>query len=114
MENQNLEKAFDSDMSGEKRNFRVHLINSPIENPWRTREEYLKERSLLIELQEKQIDALKSIERANWKQTIAFIITIVVALATLVGTWLSGKSLMKISVSNKFKLIIYSKIGEIL
>lgn len=95
MENQNLEKAFDSDMSGEKRNLRVHLINPPIENPWRTREEYLKERALLIELQEKQIDALKSIERANLKQTIAFIITIVLALATLVGTWVSVLGYLK-------------------
>lgn len=95
MDNQNLEKAFDSDMSGEKRNLRVYLVNPQIENPWRTREEYLEERSLLIELQNKQINALKSIERASWKQTIAFIITIAVALATLVGTWVSVLSYLK-------------------
>jgi hypothetical protein len=27
-------------MSGEKRNLRVWLINPPLENPWRTQEDY--------------------------------------------------------------------------
>lgn len=89
MDSENLNKAFDSDMSGDKRNLRVHLINQAIENPWRTRDEYIEERSKLLELQEKQINALKSIEKSSWQQTIAFIITIAVALATLVGMWIS-------------------------
>jgi hypothetical protein len=89
MDNENLNKAFDSNSSGDKRNLRVHLINPPIANPWRTRKEYIEERSKLLELQEKQIDALISIKKASWQQTIAFIITIVLALATLIGTWIS-------------------------
>ncbi|CAC9592429.1 hypothetical protein BPUTSESOX_577 [uncultured Gammaproteobacteria bacterium] len=36
----NFEKAFESDMSGEKRNLRVWLINPPLENPWRTQGDY--------------------------------------------------------------------------
>ncbi len=38
-----LEKAFDSDMSGKKRNLRVYLINPPIQDPWRTRGDYILE-----------------------------------------------------------------------
>ncbi|CAC9438147.1 hypothetical protein [bacterium endosymbiont of Bathymodiolus sp. 5 South] len=36
----NFEKAFDRNMSGEKRNLRVWLINPPLENPWRTQGDY--------------------------------------------------------------------------
>jgi hypothetical protein len=39
----NFEKAFDSNMSGQKRNLRVYLINPPIENPWRTQGDYMLE-----------------------------------------------------------------------
>ena len=36
-----LDKAFDSNMKGDKNNLRVHLINPPIEKPWATRQDYL-------------------------------------------------------------------------
>jgi hypothetical protein len=36
----NFEKACDRNMSGEKRNLRVWLINPPLENPWRTQGDY--------------------------------------------------------------------------
>lgn len=86
MDNDNINKAFDSNMSGDKRNLRVFLVNPPIENPWRSHDEYLEERSKLLELQEKQIEALKSIERSSWRQTVAFIFTILVACFTLIST----------------------------
>jgi len=89
MTNENIEKAFDSDLSGNKRNLRVNLINPPVENPWRTRGEYIEERNKLLELQERQIEALKDIKRASWQQTIVFVFTILVAVATISGTYLS-------------------------
>jgi hypothetical protein len=43
----NFEKAFDRNMSGEKRNLRVWLINPPLENPWRTQGDYRLEQKRL-------------------------------------------------------------------
>jgi hypothetical protein len=86
MNNENFNKAFDSNMDGDKTNLRVYLLNPPIENAWRTREEYLEERSKLLKLQEKQIEALESIKRSSWQQTIVFIITITGAFTTLIMT----------------------------
>ena len=83
MNSENLNKAFDSDMSGEKRNLRVHLINPAVENPWGSHEEYLEERSKSLELRQKQIDAINSMEKSSWIQTITFIITIIGVLAPL-------------------------------
>ena len=79
----------------DKRNLRVHLINPPIENPWRTREEYIEEREKLLDLQERQIEVLKSIKKASWQQTIAFIITLLVGIATLIGTLITVLSYVK-------------------
>ena len=95
MDNEELQKAFDSDMSDKKRSLRVHLINPPLENPWRTRKEYIEERDKQLELQQKQIEALKALKKSSWQQTIVFVVTIVVSVASIIGTWVSVLSYLK-------------------
>jgi hypothetical protein len=43
MGNDFLDGAFDSNMSGNKKNLRVYLINPLIESPWRTHQDYIVE-----------------------------------------------------------------------
>jgi hypothetical protein len=89
MADSNLEKAFDSDMSGEKRNLRVYLINPPSENPWRTQGDYRQEqeeaRNRHAMLQEQHKVILKSY-RAN---IVAVGAAVVAALAAVVIAYLT-------------------------
>ncbi len=86
MDEELMEKAFDSNMDGSKKNLRVHVINPTTENPWRTRKEYIEEREKLLALQERQIEALDAIKKSSWQQTVAFIVTVFVSTATIVAT----------------------------
>jgi len=46
-----LDKAFDSNMNGDKNNLRVTLINPPIDNPWATRQDYLDDQKRITTAQ---------------------------------------------------------------
>lgn len=50
------EKAFESGSSGQK-SLRVFLVNPPVSEPWRTREEYLSDRRSAEELERRQEEA---------------------------------------------------------
>ncbi len=38
-----FQKVFESNLNGDKKNLRVHIINPAIENPWRTKGDYDEE-----------------------------------------------------------------------
>jgi hypothetical protein len=93
MADSNLEKAFDSDGNGEKRNLRVYLINPPSENPWRTQGDYRQEqeeaRNRHAMFQEQHQIILKSY-RTN---LIAVVAAVVAALAAVVIAYLTYQSI---------------------
>jgi len=93
MADSNLEKAFDSDMSGEKRNLRVYIINPPLENSWRTQGDYQREQQDARErhaMFQEQHRLLQKSFRANM---IAVAAAVVAASATCLIAYISYKAI---------------------
>jgi len=83
------DKAFESGTNGQK-SLRVFLINPPISEPWRTRQDYIDDRNAAAESAERQKEAHQALMRQLKTQTrqmwIAFLAALIAAGALFVQT----------------------------
>jgi len=85
----NFNKAFDSNMSGDKSNLRVHLINPPSDNPWRTQGDYKEEQKEARERHAMFQEQHKAVIRSHLASIFAAVFAGVAALATCALVFLS-------------------------
>jgi hypothetical protein len=83
------DKAFESGSSGQK-SLRVVLVNPPIPEPWRTRQDYLDDRQAMVEATKRQKEAhealMKQLKVQSCQMWIAFLAVLMAAGALFVQT----------------------------
>ena len=86
------DNCFSNSTDGQK-SLRVHLINPPINEPWRTKRDYIEDREVFTQLQKQAIEAhVRSVEaheilkKTYRNQTISLAIITLTLLATIVAT----------------------------
>lgn len=79
------EKCFSEGTDG-KKSLRVHLINPPIDEPWRTKQDYLDDRKSMQEMEKRSAEAHFLLRKSFRNQTIALLIATLAMVGTLLGT----------------------------
>jgi hypothetical protein len=86
------DSCFSSGTDGQK-NLRVHLINPPINQPWRTEKDYIEDREAFAELQkqaleahERSLEAHEILKKSYRNQTISLVVVTLTLVATIIAT----------------------------
>ena len=86
------DSCFSSGTDGQK-NLRVHLINPPINEPWRTKKDYIEDREAFAELQkqaleahERSVEAHEILKKSYRNQTISLVVVTLTLVATIIAT----------------------------
>ncbi|RND30076.1 hypothetical protein EC575_21840 [Vibrio cholerae] len=76
-----------------QKNLRVHLINPPINEPWRTEKDYIEDREAFAELQkqaleahERSVEAHEILKKSYRNQTISLVVVTLTLVATIIAT----------------------------
>ncbi len=65
---------------------KVELVPFPPgDNPWRTRQDYIDDRTMIGEMHKATLDSLRTLARTSRRQTIALIVSVLVTIATCVS-----------------------------
>ncbi|HAS6483496.1 TPA: hypothetical protein GRR69_12810 [Vibrio parahaemolyticus] len=88
-----LQKVFESNLNGDKKNLRVHIINPAIENPWRTKGDYDEEQKEARERHEMLQEQHKVILKSHRCTVVVALAAIVSAVATCLLVYLTYQDL---------------------
>jgi hypothetical protein len=94
--NNELNKAFEQNQSGDKNSLRVYLINPPIDNGWRTQSEYQEEQrearerhAMFVKQHEKLMEQNTLILKSHRAVIASAIFTGIMAFATCITLYFS-------------------------
>ncbi|ENM4036911.1 hypothetical protein ACEV8A_24135 [Vibrio parahaemolyticus] len=93
-----FQKVFDSNLNGDKKNLRVHIINPAIENSWRTKGDYDEEQKEARERHEMLQEQYKVILKSHRCTVVVALAAIVSAVATCLLVYLTYQDLRNNSV----------------
>ncbi|EJN3357915.1 hypothetical protein NPU96_001672 [Vibrio alginolyticus] len=88
-----FQKVFESNLNGDKKNLRVHIINPAIENPWRTKGDYDEEQKEARERHEMLQEQHKVILKSHRCTVVVALAAIVSAVATCLLVYLTYQDL---------------------
>ncbi len=88
-----FQKVFESNLDGDKKNLRVHIINPAIENPWRTKGDYDEEQKEARERHEMLQEQHKVILKSHRCTVVVALAAIVSAVATCLLVYLTYQDL---------------------
>ena len=86
------DSCFSIGTDGQK-NLRVHLINPPINESWRTKKDYIEDRDAFSELQkkaleahERSVEAHEILKKSYRNQTISLAVVTLTLVVTIIAT----------------------------
>jgi hypothetical protein len=89
MSNNGLDENCFSTGDDDKKNLRVHLINPPIDEPWRTRQDYIDDRKQMENSFQRTVEAHELLKKSYRNNNIALIIAFSVMIATLLSAFVT-------------------------